>query len=72
MTAVDPYRESSSGLVTDLAVSELQSLALQKLLEDTQLRTSLGLAGQAKVRAEYSIDDNIAKLCTLFERSQND
>jgi colanic acid/amylovoran biosynthesis glycosyltransferase len=42
--------------------------ALGRLLDDDMLRRKLGHAGRQKIEQEYSLDRNVEKLKTIFER----
>jgi colanic acid/amylovoran biosynthesis glycosyltransferase len=44
--------------------------ALERLLESADLRGSMGLAGQARVRELFNLDDSADKLAALLSRTQ--
>lgn len=61
--------EEGEGLLVQEQDEQALADAIQRLLEDPDLRQRLGRAGQAKVIREYNIENNVQQLCELFERS---
>ena len=60
--------DGHSGLLVKEKDAEALADALQRLLEDDELRTRLGKNGRQKVIEEFNIDRSAAQLATLFER----
>jgi len=60
--------DGQSGLLVKEKDAEALADALQRLLEDDELRTRLGKNGRQKVMEEFNIDKSAAQLATLFER----
>jgi len=60
--------DGHSGLLVKERDAEALADALQRLLEDDELRTRLGKNGRQKVIEEFDIDKSAAQLATLFER----
>jgi glycosyltransferase involved in cell wall biosynthesis len=60
--------DGQSGLLVKERDVEALADALQRLLEDDELRTRLGKNGRQKVMEDFNIDQSAAQLATLFER----
>ena len=61
--------QEGEGLMVDEQDIQALADALQSLIENPDQRKELGIAGQAKVKREYNIQNNVHQLCSLFERS---
>ena len=61
-------KDEHSGLIVRERDAEALADALQRLLEDSELRTRLGENGRRKVMDEFDVDENAAKLAALFKK----
>jgi colanic acid/amylovoran biosynthesis glycosyltransferase len=60
-------RHEASGILVDSAHPSRLAAAIQRLIGDPQLRERMGRAGQDKVRREFDVRKNAAKLIALFD-----
>ncbi|HEX8148582.1 MAG TPA: glycosyltransferase [Pyrinomonadaceae bacterium] len=58
-----------SGLLVEPADDEALADALVRLCEDAALRARLGASGREKVLAEFTLEENVARLRALFDEA---
>jgi glycosyltransferase involved in cell wall biosynthesis len=56
-----------SGLLVPANDAPALARALQRLVEDSQLRLTLGRNGRRRIQAEFDIDKSVARLAVLFD-----
>lgn len=59
-------RDGMEGLLVPASSSEALAAALRRLIEDADLRRSLGTAGRARVLELYNLPRNVASLAQVF------
>ncbi|MBV8518226.1 MAG: glycosyltransferase [Acidobacteria bacterium] len=60
-------RHEASGILVDSAHPSRLAAAMQRLISDPNLRARMGRAGQDKVRREFDVRKNAAKLIALLD-----